>query len=190
MYEVYNAKLNPNFCKKVNTPKEELPFLHLLTCSLVSNITQDRPIMDYDKFEKEILSQLLLGKKVLQQKDIMSYLHDVKDLPASPALLVPNIISSRAYYEMRFTTFFENFTSNDQKLLQLLTWNNFMKRSSEALKDISCIDFKPVVSHSEVKYKRCVCGESFKPRAYYRHRKKCKSHQLKKQQFNEQFINK
>ena len=143
----------------MNTPKEELSSLHQLTYSLVLNIAQVRLIMDYDKLEKEILSELLSGKRELQQKEIMSYLHDIKNLPSSPAILVNNIISSEMYYRMRFTTFFENFTSKDQNLLQLLTWNNFMKRSSEVLKNVSCIDFNPVVSYSEVKYKRCLCGE-------------------------------
>lgn len=137
--------------------------------------------MDFDKLEKEILTKLLSGKRELQQKDIMSYLHDVKILPSSPALLIHNITSSDAYYRMRFNTFFENFTTQDQSLLHLLTWNNLSKRSSEALKDIFCIDFKPVESYSEVKCHRCLCGKSFKSsRRYYRHRKKCEIYQSKK----------
>ena len=158
-------------------------FFLYLTFSLLQKISQVRPtlpIMDYDKIEKEILSELLSGKRELQQREIMSYLHDVKNLPFSPAALVNNILSSNVYYQKRFNTIFDNSTTKDQNLLQLLTWNNFMKRSSEALKDIHCIDFKPVVSYSEVKYKGCDCGEFFKPRKYYRHRKKCKSYQSKK----------
>ena len=68
-------------------------------------------MMDFDKLEKEILTKLLSGKRELQQKEIMSYLHDVKNLPSSPALLIDNIISSDTYYRMRFNTFFENFTT-------------------------------------------------------------------------------
>ena len=141
---------------------------------------------NYDRLENEILKKLLSGKKAPLQKDIMSYLHDVKNLPSHPARCVQYIHYNGRYFQMKFDSIFENSTTTDQNLLQLLTWNNFMKRSSEALKDISCIDFKPVESYSEVKFILCECGKSFKKRAHNKHKKKCGIFQIKKQEQNEE----